>query len=173
MTISIRMTVFTAGIKDPYLWNMAPVFVFASAPSLLFHILIIFLAFIYYVLPPDKSKLDLSSDHRTRMSNSASVHWALLSSCASETWVLCLFNRLNRLQIIQNAAARLLTGTSRSDLITPVFPWLPVTFRNYFKILVPTFGALHGQAPLDPAVIWPIFFRSLARNLGQGPKNTR
>uniref|UniRef100_A0A669CXC1 Reverse transcriptase domain-containing protein n=1 Tax=Oreochromis niloticus TaxID=8128 RepID=A0A669CXC1_ORENI len=62
------------------------------------------------------------------------------------------FNKsaLNRLQTVQNAAARLLTGTKRRSHITPVLAslhWLPVNFRFHFKILVLTFRALHGQAP--------------------------
>lgn len=57
---------------------------------------------------------------------------------------------LNRLQIVQNSAARLLTGAARTAHITPVLSdlhWLPVKFRIDFKILVLTFRALHGQAP--------------------------
>uniref|UniRef100_A0A669E4F5 Reverse transcriptase domain-containing protein n=1 Tax=Oreochromis niloticus TaxID=8128 RepID=A0A669E4F5_ORENI len=62
------------------------------------------------------------------------------------------FNKsaLSRLQTVQNAAARLLTGTKRRSHITPVLAslhWLPVNFRFHFKILVLTFRALHGQAP--------------------------
>ncbi len=57
---------------------------------------------------------------------------------------------LHRLQAVQNAAARLLTRTSKRAHITPVLAdlhWLPVHFRIHFKILVLTFRALHGQAP--------------------------
>uniref|UniRef100_A0A672G6V9 Reverse transcriptase domain-containing protein n=1 Tax=Salarias fasciatus TaxID=181472 RepID=A0A672G6V9_SALFA len=59
-------------------------------------------------------------------------------------------NVLNRLQLVQNAAARLLTGSSRWSHITPVLSslhWLPIKFRIDFKILVLTFRALHDQAP--------------------------
>uniref|UniRef100_A0A8C6TLJ0 Reverse transcriptase domain-containing protein n=1 Tax=Neogobius melanostomus TaxID=47308 RepID=A0A8C6TLJ0_9GOBI len=62
------------------------------------------------------------------------------------------FNKsaLNRLQMVQNAAARLLTGSSRRSHITPILSslhWLPIKFRIELKILVLTFRALHGQAP--------------------------
>ena len=55
-----------------------------------------------------------------------------------------------RLQLVQNAAARLLTKTNKRSHITPVLAslhWLPVSFRVHFKILVLTYRALHGQAP--------------------------
>ena len=57
---------------------------------------------------------------------------------------------LRRLQLVQNAAARLLTGKRRYDHITPVLAslhWLPVVFRIKFKILLFTFKSLHGLAP--------------------------
>ena len=55
---------------------------------------------------------------------------------------------LSRLQLVQNAAARLLTGTRRREHITPVLAslhWLPVKFRINFKMLLcikrkPTMG---------------------------------
>uniref|UniRef100_A0A669DHZ7 Reverse transcriptase domain-containing protein n=1 Tax=Oreochromis niloticus TaxID=8128 RepID=A0A669DHZ7_ORENI len=59
-------------------------------------------------------------------------------------------NSLERLQIVQNAAARLLTRTSKYSHVTPLLiqlHWLPVEFRVHFKILVLTFKALQGQAP--------------------------
>ncbi len=58
---------------------------------------------------------------------------------------------LQRLQLIQNAAARLLTRTKKRDQITQIFAplhWLPVSFRIYFKILLLVFKALKGQAPV-------------------------
>ena len=66
--------------------------------------------------------------------------------------VLTCLNKtsLDRLQFIQNTAARLLTRSNRRCHITPVLAslhWLPVVFRVQFKVLVLTFRALHGQAP--------------------------
>ena len=57
---------------------------------------------------------------------------------------------LSRLQLVQNAAARLLTGFNRRHHITPVLAslhWLPVRFRIDFKILLITFKARLGLAP--------------------------
>ena len=57
---------------------------------------------------------------------------------------------LTRLQLVQNAAARILTRSNRRTHITPVLKdlhWLPVSLRSHFKILTLTFRALHGQAP--------------------------
>ena len=68
---------------------------------------------------------------------------ALLSGCANST--------LKGLQLIQNAAARILTRTRRFQHISPVLAslhWLPVKFQIDYKILLLTFKALHGLAPL-------------------------
>uniref|UniRef100_A0A669DV26 Reverse transcriptase domain-containing protein n=1 Tax=Oreochromis niloticus TaxID=8128 RepID=A0A669DV26_ORENI len=57
---------------------------------------------------------------------------------------------LSRLQMVQNAAARLLTGTRKHEHITPVLAslhWLPVHFRIHFKILLLAFKVLNGLAP--------------------------
>ena len=57
---------------------------------------------------------------------------------------------LNKLQYIQNSAARLLTHTRSREHITPVIQklhWLPVPHRINFKILLLTHKALHNQAP--------------------------
>ena len=67
---------------------------------------------------------------------------ALLSGCANST--------LKELQLIQNAAAHILTRTRRFEHISPVLaslPWLPVKFQIDLKILLLTFKALHGLAP--------------------------
>ena len=66
-----------------------------------------------------------------------------LFTCLSKT-------SMERLQLIQNAAARLLTRSNRRCHITPVLSslhWLPVRFRVDFKVLVITYRALNGQAP--------------------------
>lgn len=58
--------------------------------------------------------------------------------------------RLNKLQRIQNAAARLVCQQSRYCHITPLLfdlHWLPVKFRIVFKILLITFKVLKGLAP--------------------------
>ena len=56
-----------------------------------------------------------------------------------------------KLQLIQNAAARLVIGSGRRDHITPVWKglhWLPVRFQAQFKVLVLTFKALNGLGPV-------------------------
>ncbi|KAF7656471.1 hypothetical protein LDENG_00040460 [Lucifuga dentata] len=52
---------------------------------------------------------------------------------------------IHRLQLIQNAAARLLTHSRRRDCIISILAalhWLRVTFRNDLKILLLIFKAL-------------------------------
>ena len=56
-----------------------------------------------------------------------------------------------RLQLVQNAAARILTRTKKYDHITPVLislHWLPIQARSDFKVLLLTYKCLHGLAPL-------------------------
>ncbi|XP_039668677.1 uncharacterized protein LOC120566361 [Perca fluviatilis] len=67
---------------------------------------------------------------------------SLLSGCSNKF--------LKTLQLIQNAAARVLTRTKKRDHISPVLAslhWLPVKSRIEFKILLLTYKALNGQAP--------------------------
>ena len=55
-----------------------------------------------------------------------------------------------KLQCIQNAAARLVTGTPRLCHVTPLLfhlNWLPISYRIKFKILPLTFKCLYGLAP--------------------------
>ena len=62
----------------------------------------------------------------------------------------CTNKLLKSLQLIQNAAAHVLTGTKKRDHITPVLAslhWLPVKSRIEFKILLLTYKALNDQAP--------------------------
>ncbi len=67
---------------------------------------------------------------------------ALLGGCSA-----CL---INKLQLVQNAAARVLTRTRKYDHISPVLStlhWLPIKHRIDFKILLITYKALNGLAP--------------------------
>ena len=62
-------------------------------------------------------------------------------------------SQINRLQHVQNAAARLLTATSRYEhaYVTPVLRslhWLPESARIDFKILLLVFKVLNGLGPL-------------------------
>ena len=59
-------------------------------------------------------------------------------------------SEIQKLQRLQNAAARLITRTKKSDHITPVLinlHWLPIEHRVIFKLLLYTYKALHGLAP--------------------------
>uniref|UniRef100_A0A3Q3G6B9 Reverse transcriptase domain-containing protein n=1 Tax=Labrus bergylta TaxID=56723 RepID=A0A3Q3G6B9_9LABR len=67
---------------------------------------------------------------------------SLLSGCSGKS--------LKTLQLVQNAAARVLTRTGKRDHINPVLAslhWLPIQSRIEFKILLLTYKALNGQAP--------------------------
>ncbi len=67
---------------------------------------------------------------------------ALLCGCSA-----CL---INKLQMVQNAAVRVLTRTGKYDHISPVMStlhWLPIKHHIDFKILLITYKALNGLAP--------------------------
>lgn len=58
---------------------------------------------------------------------------------------------MNRLQNVQNTAARIISRTSRYDHITPVLKdlhWLPIQYRIKYKIQTHTYKALHEQSPV-------------------------
>ena len=57
---------------------------------------------------------------------------------------------LYKLQRVQNAAARIVSGSKSYDHITPILKnlhWLPIAQRINYKIALLTFKALHGMAP--------------------------
>ena len=57
---------------------------------------------------------------------------------------------IQKLQYIQNSAARLLTHTTTRQHISPVLfdlHWLPIQARIDFKTLILTYKAIHGTAP--------------------------
>ena len=63
----------------------------------------------------------------------------------------CPASLINRLQLVQNAAARVLTRTRKYDHITPILSslhWLPVKYRIDYKLLLLTYKALNGLAPM-------------------------
>ncbi len=57
---------------------------------------------------------------------------------------------LNHLQLLQNAAARLLTGAQKWDHIYPLLSWFPDQYRIDFKLLVFVYTSLNG---LDPSYL--------------------
>jgi hypothetical protein len=57
---------------------------------------------------------------------------------------------LKKFQCIQNAAARLITGTTKFQHITPILRdlhWLPVKKRVQFKVLLIVFKSIHKLGP--------------------------
>ena len=57
---------------------------------------------------------------------------------------------IDRLQLVQNSAAGLVTAPRKHDHITPILrrlQWLPVRYRIIFKILLLIYKALSGQGP--------------------------
>ena len=68
--------------------------------------------------------------------------------CDSLLFGLPSVHLLNKLQRLQNTAARLIPNIPGYSHITPVLcllHWLPVKFRIYFKILLLTFKAVYGH----------------------------
>ncbi len=68
---------------------------------------------------------------------------ALLGGCPASS-------SINKLQIVQNAAARVLTRSRKYDHITPILQslhWLPIKFRISYKIVLLTYKAINGLAP--------------------------
>ena len=75
-----------------------------------------------------------------------------LDYCKCNALCYGITNELTRcLQSVQNAAARLVTGTRRCDHISPVLrqllQWLPVRQRVVFKIATLVYRSLSGNAP--------------------------
>ncbi len=67
---------------------------------------------------------------------------ALLGGCSARL--------INKLQLVQNAAARVLTRTRKYDHISlglSTLHWLPIKHRMHFKTLLITYKALNGLAP--------------------------
>ncbi len=59
----------------------------------------------------------------------------------------CPASSINKLQIVQNAAARVLTRSRKYDHITPILHWLPIKFRISYKILLLAYKAINDLAP--------------------------
>ena len=89
--------------------------------------------------------------------------------------------QVQRLQRIQNAAARLILGLKKFDHITPglcQLHWLPIKYRIKFKLLVLTFKCVNKQAPtylielLQPKTVPNLNLRSnLNTNLLEIPRS--
>ena len=63
----------------------------------------------------------------------------------------CVWLPLKKLQLIQNAAAKLIFGAKKFDHVTPIlhtFHWLPIQLRIIFKVLLLTYKSLNGYGPI-------------------------
>ena len=72
-----------------------------------------------------------------------------LAKCNSLLYGLPKF-LIDRLQNVQNCAARLVTGSKKYDHITPLMKqlhWLPISQRIIYKIVPITYKSLNGSAP--------------------------
>ncbi len=62
----------------------------------------------------------------------------------------CPASSINKIQVVQNAVARVLTRSRKYDHITPILQslhWLPIKFCISYKILLLAYKALNGLAP--------------------------
>jgi exonuclease III len=80
------------------------------------------------------------------------VHALVISRLDYANSALCGVSTLllTKLQKIQNFAARVISGASRRDHISPVLMdlhWLPIKQRIQYKVLVLTYQMIHGLAP--------------------------
>ncbi len=72
-----------------------------------------------------------------------------LDNCNSLLYGLPKF-LIDRLQNMQNCAARLVTGSKKYDHITPLIKqlhWFPISQRIIYKIILITCKSLNGSAP--------------------------
>ncbi len=77
------------------------------------------------------------------------IFWKSYFPCY-KNGILCPASIINKLQIVQNAAARVLTGSRKYDHITPILQslhWLPIKFRISYKILLLAYKALNYLVP--------------------------
>ena len=77
------------------------------------------------------------------------VHFFMSSHLDISLYVRISQSSLSQLQLVQNAAGRLLTGTKKRDRVSPVLAslhWLHVKYRIVFKIFLFGFTAVQGLA---------------------------
>jgi hypothetical protein len=85
----------------------------------------------------------------TAMTVASAMVQGRLDYCNSELYLTSAAN-IRKLQRIQNSLARIVTGTDRSDHITPIMArlhWLPIGSRMQFKLAVVTYKVLTTHQP--------------------------
>ena len=90
-------------------------------------------------LPDDSASLIVHALVTSRLDNGNSLLYGISEKL------------IKKVQCVQNAAARILTKTRKHDHITPILRhlhWLPVRHRIEFKIMLLTWKALNGKAPV-------------------------
>ena len=78
----------------------------------------------------------------THITNKLDYNNSLLMGCPKKV--------IRRMQLVQNAAARVITGCKKKDHVTPILHqlhWLPVEYRIVYKVLLLTFKVLNGKGP--------------------------
>ena len=58
---------------------------------------------------------------------------------------------INKLQLVQNAAAKIITKSKKFDHVTPLFRqlhWLPISKRITFKVLLLVYKSLNDMGPI-------------------------
>lgn len=91
-------------------------------------------------------------DSLTKQAATAAIHAFVTSRLDHHNALLYGLpnNTINKVQNVQNSAARTLTGGRRRDHITPVFKklhWLKIRPRIEYKILIITYKCLFGNGP--------------------------
>ena len=74
----------------------------------------------------------------------------LVWTCATRFFMVFIKKQLDRLQLKQNTAARLITRSRRSSHVTSTLcnlHWLPIKFRIIYKLMILTHRSKHGTAP--------------------------
>jgi hypothetical protein len=96
---------------------------------------------------PSYTSLELLVEELT---TSLSIKFEILEmnwNCTKKTLKYLPKYELDKLQRVQNAAARLITGKKKSDHITPVLKelhWLPIKYRTHFKIILLVYKSLQS-----------------------------
>jgi len=105
---------------------------------------------VWFLSPASTSSSTPVTDTRSSQNTRPGIYeyrvaWTIATHCFTAS-----HGNIRKVQSVQNAAARLLTGTRRGDHISPVshqLHWLPVQRRVDFKLACFVFSSLSGQAP--------------------------